>query len=137
MTDNDSLAAGMRWTALLSRLVVGACLLAGSFRAFLTPGVHAVRTEPFAAYWTLINALLLLCGGIALLLGWRRRGVAIALAMALVPYALLAGRSAHESLAAAVPLVVALLPNLLLDAAQDPWSLDGWRRRRPSWSKHG
>jgi uncharacterized membrane protein YphA (DoxX/SURF4 family) len=139
--------ARLDWTlpAFFTRVMVGLVFaMAGFWKVFtLTPAGHAHRyfLDRYADSWIPTWLLWLtgvtvpiveLVAGALLIVGlWRRASAfALGVVLLLVTYGHLLAEPLYDVHPYIVTRLALLLPTLLLSAADDPWSVDGWRMRK-------
>ena len=130
---------------LFSRLLVGLQFgMAGAYKVFvLTPARHASElfVGPYEETWIprlvllglgLAIPYLELIGGVALVVGWRRRWTAVALCclLVVVTYGHLLLEPFYQIGVHVLPRFVLLLPSLAVETRHDRWSLEAWLQRR-------
>ncbi len=145
MTPED--ASRRRWAILFARLILAFIFfMAGAWKVFsLGPLEHARRlfVEPYARTflpaWSLwatgvtVPFVELLAGAL-LLLGFRTREALLALGgvLVLVTFGHLVTEPLYEFHTHVIPRAALLLFVLVMPAAEDRFSIDGWMRSRPS-----
>jgi uncharacterized membrane protein YphA (DoxX/SURF4 family) len=142
MTPEDVLRRS--WAILFARLILAFIIfMAGAWKVFsLGPLEHARRlfVEPYAhtflprwALWatgTVVPFVELAAGGL-LLVGYRTRAALLALGgvLVLVTFGHLVKDPLYEFHTHVIPRTALLLFVLAMPAAEDRFSIDGWRRR--------
>lgn len=142
MTSED--ASRRSWAILFARLILAFIFfMAGMWKVFsLGPMEHARRLfiEPYAqtflprwSLWatgTVIPFVELVAGGL-LLVGYRTRPALLALGgvLVLVTFGHLVTEPLYEFHTHVIPRTALLLFVLVMPAAEDRFSIDGWRRR--------
>jgi uncharacterized membrane protein YphA (DoxX/SURF4 family) len=134
-----------RWAILFARLILGFIFfMAGAWKVFsLGPLEHARRlfVEPYAhtflPAWSLwatgvVVPFVELFAGALLLLGFRTRGALLALGgvLVLVTFGHLLTEPLYEFHTHVIPRAALLLFVLVMPAAEDRFSVDGWMRSR-------
>ena len=132
------------WALLFARLVLGLIFfMAGVFKVFeLGPLEHARRyflpyVDTFLPVWSLwlvgtaIPFVELIAGGLVIV-GWRIRWAAVALGMvlAVVTFGHLLKEPLYAFHTHVIPRLALVLFVLMMPAAMDRFSIDGWLKRR-------
>ena len=148
MTPED--ASRRSWAILFARLILALIFfMAGVWKVFrLGPMEHARRlfVEPYAHTflpgWSLwatgtVVPVVELVAGALLLVGYRTRDALLALGgvLVLVTFGHLLTEPLYEFHTHVIPRTALLLFVLAMPAAEDRFSVDGWRRRRRAVSQ--